>query len=648
MTEKQIEESYNALVSSVRKRIIEQMNQKLQKIESTLRTQCSTDEDYSIAKLNVPLEDTCFEKLFVIDNQFNMKYPQERPKNLEHIESIHTEETHLFETAYQYEFQDKNYQGALEAYQKIVGNSQEEKLESIGPIFVAIARCYLQLGEEDKALEKYKNLIDLDARNHNELLFLINIRFSIIELYKKNNNKIEYYNSLLNTLDYLLHNELRLSKVLYCHYYKKIEEYLQELDHENSLTEQEIKNFRLERDKIIERRDLFEQQSREVEEIHKKIVPRLQLEKEKSGYIDYEVQNNQCLIYYIQLPFGYVLYKLSLDSCIKYIIRPVLENQALSSDVQLSLSNNSGDTLLFKPDAQSSPILCQQLDPVFRFWKIDLYLKNVTSLKELSRYLSQLYLTALIVIISLLLVGFFITIFIVVREIKNARLKSDFVSSVTHELKTPLTAIKIFVETMQLGRAQTLEDQKECLQIIAAESDRLSRLIDQILNFARMEQKRRIFHFRSCCMESLIEQIVQDFQNQISNRATCEIVINKDDNLPQIFIDPEAIREAVTNLLSNAYKYNDKKEKKIEIHIYLHKITEMAISIKDNGIGIPRNELHRIFQKFYRVENTLTTHIEGTGLGLSLVESIVRAHKGNLKVQSKFRQGSEFTIFLPM
>ena len=201
---------------------------------------------------------------------------------------------------------------------------------------------------------------------------------------------------------------------------------------------------------------------------------------------------------------------------------------------------------------------------------------------------------------------------------------------------------------MQLGRTQTLEDQKECLQIIAAESDRLSRLIDQILNFAKMERKRRIFHFYSCNMVSLIEQIVQDFQNQISNRSTCEITINQEENLPEIFVDPEAIREAVSNLLSNAYKYNDKKDKKIEIHIYQHKTTEIAISIKDNGIGIPRNELHRIFQKFYRVENTLTTHIEGTGLGLSLVESIIRAHKGNLKVQSKFRQGSEFTIFLPM
>jgi two-component system phosphate regulon sensor histidine kinase PhoR len=102
------------------------------------------------------------------------------------------------------------------------------------------------------------------------------------------------------------------------------------------------------------------------------------------------------------------------------------------------------------------------------------------------------------------------------------------------------------------------------------------------------------------------------------------------------------------NLLSNAYKYNDKQEKHIDIQIYCHKEDEIALSIKDNGIGIPRNELHRIFKKFYRVENRDTLRIEGTGLGLFLVESIVKAHKGNIKVQSKFQQGSEFTLYLPI
>lgn len=277
-----------------------------------------------------------------------------------------------------------------------------------------------------------------------------------------------------------------------------------------------------------------------------------------------------------------------------------------------------------------------------------MYLKNVRSLDELSHYRSRLYSTGIIVIILTLILGIYVSFATFVKAAKSTRLKSDFVSSVTHELKTPLTAIKMFVETLLMGRAKNKEEQKEYLQIIASESERLSRLIDRILDFARMEQRKRTFHFNYEDIKDVVEEVSLHFQNQILNQDSCEINLSIEENLPKLFLDKEAIRDVMMNLISNAHKYNNKDKQIIDIKIEKVGSHEIVVSVKDNGIGIPRHETNRIFEKFYRIEDPLSRRIEGTGLGLALVKSIIKAHRGKVRVQSKINLGSEFIITLPV
>ncbi|HON44006.1 MAG TPA: HAMP domain-containing sensor histidine kinase [Planctomycetota bacterium] len=645
--EKKIEESYTALVSTARKQILDKIISKVKKIEETLQN----EENISTSKFLEPLSDSLFEKVYVVDKNYNIIYPQERPIDV-HIENVYMlmEDHHIFENAYFQEFQIKNYETAIIEYKNIIANIQDKKIDTMGQALASIARCQLYLQQEDKALETYQSIVNLyrDSTSARELRFLLEIKLQILEIYKKNKKWNLYYRNILDILKYILFNEFRFKKVQYYYYIEKIQKELQKLEHEENLSLIEKENFLKYKESILEEHSKIEQQEKEIQEIQKYVLPTLQREKENSGYIPYEIRNIQYLIYYCKTPIGYVLYNIDLDYCLKDIIAPTVHEQDMGPDIRLSLLSNNGISLLIKPDARFYSVVSQPLQPIFPFWHMVLYLKNIRSLEDLSRYRSELYLTGLIVLISFLLLGVYIIIYTYVREMKNVRFKSTFVGNITHELKTPLTAIKIFVETLQMERTQSRSEQRECLQIIAAESERLSRLIDQILSFAKMEQKKRTFHFHPCKIEEWIEEIIQDFQNQIPAKANCKITFQKQDNLPEIYIDQESIREAWMNLLSNAYKYNDKQEKHIDIQIYCHKEDEIALSIKDNGIGIPRNELHRIFKKFYRVENRDTLRIEGTGLGLFLVESIVKAHKGNIKVQSKFQQGSEFTLYLPI
>ena len=236
------------------------------------------------------------------------------------------------------------------------------------------------------------------------------------------------------------------------------------------------------------------------------------------------------------------------------------------------------------------------------------------------------------------------TLLVVQREARVARLQTDFVNKVSHDLRTPLTSIRMFVETLQLGRLPDPERQREALEIIAEETGRLSGLINRLLDWARMESGRRTYQFLRQPVEPIIDAALQAFEPQrLSHPA--QVRREVEPGLPAVMADREALSGALLDLLNNAHKYTG-PEKVITVGAARSGPT-VLLTVTDNGPGIALPDQKRIFDKFYRARDPLERTIEGSGLGLAMVKHIVVAHGGRISVASEVGHGATFTVALP-
>ena len=245
----------------------------------------------------------------------------------------------------------------------------------------------------------------------------------------------------------------------------------------------------------------------------------------------------------------------------------------------------------------------------------------------------------------LLITGLFFTYRSVTKTMELAKLKSDIVSNVSHELRTPLALIRLYAETLELGRIPDEERKLEYYRIVRKESERLTALINNILDFSRIEAGRKEYEFRETDLPSLVRETLDSYHYQIEqNGFRYEEHITND--LPSLRLDREAIARSLLNLVNNALKYSS-DDKYLAVRLYRDD-GSVKLEVIDHGIGIPRAEQHRIFDKFYRVCDPMCHDNKGSGLGLALVQHIVNAHAGTISVESTPGKGSKFTITLPL
>ncbi len=249
-------------------------------------------------------------------------------------------------------------------------------------------------------------------------------------------------------------------------------------------------------------------------------------------------------------------------------------------------------------------------------------------------------------ILSLMIIGgLVLTKHIVSKEMALARLKSDFVSNVSHELRTPLALIRLYAETLELGRITTREKKQQYYRIIRKESERLTALINNILDFSRIEAGRKEYEFRETDIAELVHNTLDSYRYQIEQQGF-EFEEKIDSNLPAVPVDCEAIARALVNLVNNALKYST-DEKFLGVKLYRENGV-LKLEVLDHGIGIARRDQSRIFEKFYRTGDPLVHNTKGSGLGLSLVRHITQAHGGEIAVESTPGKGSKFTLSLPV
>ena len=279
--------------------------------------------------------------------------------------------------------------------------------------------------------------------------------------------------------------------------------------------------------------------------------------------------------------------------------------------------------------------------PVMQNYKIKIVSKK-TAIEE--KVVGRLFGIMFIGLLVIMVIGILWTFKTVFDQIKIAKMKSDFVSNVSHELKTPLAVMLLAGEKLSLGRIRSNQEAKEYYEMIVKEGHRLKRLIENVLDFSKMAEGKKKFTFQLCKVEEVIKDVINTIEEH-ANSLGFRIDF-KSEKTPMVSIDKDAISQALLNLIDNAIKYS-KDKKLIEINLR-NEDKKIAIDVVDYGIGISENEIGYIFEKFYRAGDVLMKEAKGVGLGLAIVKYIMSAHNGDVRVKSESENGSTFTLVLPV
>jgi len=247
--------------------------------------------------------------------------------------------------------------------------------------------------------------------------------------------------------------------------------------------------------------------------------------------------------------------------------------------------------------------------------------------------------------LSALFLGLYLMVSNIHNKIKINRMKEDFISSVSHELKTPISAVRMLVETLRRGKIKEPSKVDQYYGMIIKESDRLTRFINKILDFSKIEKGGKIFCFEKTNVAELAKTAAATYKNEAQDE---KLKIRADSEKSEIFaeIDKDAVTQIILNLIDNGYKYSD-RDKDITLNVK-EAGKNVRIEVTDKGSGIPKSDIEKIFDKFYRSDREINKGVKGSGLGLSFVKRVIDAHDGKIAVESEVNNGTRFIILLPI
>jgi signal transduction histidine kinase len=281
----------------------------------------------------------------------------------------------------------------------------------------------------------------------------------------------------------------------------------------------------------------------------------------------------------------------------------------------------------------------------FPGWKAELFFKGSDVFEKAAKRQIAVYTwTGFLVIVLIVAAGGF-AMRAVGRQIRLNEMKNDFIATVSHELKTPLASMRVLVDTLLEGNVRDEQQAKEYLRLTARENERLSRMIDNFLTFSRMERNKKAFNLAEANPRAIANDAVESVKTKFTAQ-NCHLTVDVAAELPDIQADHDAMVTVLVNLLDNACKYTT-ENKQTALKVYGNGGV-VCFAVSDNGIGLARKHLKKVFDSFYQVDSSLARKVEGCGLGLSIVKFIVDAHRGTIDIDSKLGQGSTFTVKLPV
>jgi signal transduction histidine kinase len=556
----------------------------------------------------------------------------------------------LFIQGWNYEYQEKNLRKTLLYYRKRLKEFEQKEIK--GYILMQIARIETKLYAYDKAIETYQLIeseygnVNIDNRIHlgsMACLEKMNINLLVGDTTSFVNNSIEFLNKILNAkwqLDYSDYKNLISSG-------NKIVTQFKKTDNE------QIKGVFACADSLFNEIDI---RGRDTEYL-----------------FDFVNNSSPLILNYLsnqdnEVQFPFMKYSVTDENEFYISLFRGAENQfwgiifnvdEIYSDLLLSSirehsENESFQWQLFGEGAEllaNSSNINFELEPVllespgeFPVCTIKLYAEPTGLINTLFFSGHNIFLFIFIFIALVLALGLFFTIQIVSKELQLSKMKSDFISTVSHEFKSPLTSIRHITDMLVFKRVPTESKKQEYYEIIQQQSERLSHLINNILDFSKLEEGETNFRFEPVSMDQILQEIVLSFKHSIPDKDF-KVSYKHEKRLPMINADKVAITQVIHNLLDNAFKYSGSSDL-IEVYAKSDK-KSVVISVKDFGIGISPDDKEKIYSRFYRVSNDHTQQVKGSGIGLTIVKQIIESHGGTVSHESKVGSGSTFIIKLP-
>jgi len=557
----------------------------------------------------------------------------------------------------QYEFQQQRYQEALTSYQQTF--TQVSNHQAKGEALNAIARVQKKSNIFPDAIKSYKTI----AQDYGDITMSNGIPSGLVaqlelgDLFRAIDDTRSAVETFIRLYRELIQGRWTLEKSQYEFFTQQIEESVDEIfsQDESILSYQSsFKTLKSEQERLKE-------STERLLAYHENAAPNL------LARVSQKMGNTGKVLRRYTLDIGGHTYFVSIlgereengkqvagmwglllnsEQLKTHLLQPILQQQVSPKNIRWIIRDRDGVEIL-KSDISAPAPMTARTNFIGNFppWSLEFYQQKPPLFETLLTSRRGIYLYMFILLAGILIFGLTLTIRIVSHEFELGKMKSDFVSTVSHEFKSPLTSIRQLSEMLQTGRVPSEERRQRYYDVLLEQSERLSLLIDNILDFAKMEEGKKEFEFETVEMGPLLEDLVSTIQQQVRHEGfTVEVEFDK--SLPPIQADRAAIIQAITNLIDNGIKYSAGAKK-----VCVCGFTEnqyLVIAVQDFGVGIKPEEIDKVFERFYRGGDELTRTVKGSGLGLTLVKQIVQAHHGTVHVESEPGRGSTFSIRLPL
>lgn len=557
----------------------------------------------------------------------------------------------LFIQGWNYEYKEKDLQKTLLYYRKKLKEFEKKEIE--GYILTQIARVQTKQSDYNQAKETYQLIeseygnITIDKRIQLGAMAQLeksNISLLVGDTISSLNYSIEFLKKILNA-------EWQLDNSGYKNLISSVNNILNQFKATNN---EQIMALLASADSLFEKIYVRE---RNTEYLFEFVKNSSLLVHDYLNNLDYEgqfplmkyavIDDNS---FYVSLFRGaenkYWGVIFNVDEIFNELLLPLIREHSENENFQWQLFGERGEVM-----ANSSNINFE-LEPVIiesprelPVWTIKLYTEPTGLINTLFFSGHNIFLFIFIFIALVLALGLFFTIQIVSKELQLSKMKSDFISTVSHEFKSPLTSIRHITDMLVFKRVPTESKKQEYYEIIQQQSERLSHLINNILDFSKLEEGKKNFRFKPVLIDPIIQETVLSFKNSIPDK-NFKINYKHENHLPKINADKVAITQVIHNLLDNAFKYSGNSDL---IEVYAKSDPKsVIISVKDYGIGIPVEDKDKIYSRFYRIRNDHTNQTKGSGIGLTIVKQIIKYHGGTISLESKVDSGSTFSIKLPI
>jgi signal transduction histidine kinase len=564
----------------------------------------------------------------------------------------------LVETGDELEYNAGDLSGALAAYRKILERVSQPQLRGMAESF--IGRVQQKRGEWEAALATFRHVLEAyaEVRDLDNMYLRFLAQFQIASCEENLGRDREALETLLRLQEELWERSDAISAQQYSYFHEQIQLLARRLvvapQLESAAAYQEKFQAWAGRDKKRVGRQYFAQLLEG--DLNKFVLERGRY-RARFRYISDAAAEEPFLLAYHYLPDvsgsfvnGLIGFEIDLAQLRQRLLPNLTRNLRGSERVSVALVNERSEAVLGAARTTSDLIATQTLAPPFDFWQVAVYLNAPARWERRWDFRATLGLWLIALLLLSILLGAFWFIRRAAHEAFLSRMKSNFVSNVSHEFRTPLASIKMLAELleMQLAAPAKLDPGKaqQYLGVIRRESDRLTRLIENVLDFAKIERGVKQYRFEYEEPSAVLLAAVEAFRPHAEAQGF-HLDAGIAPDLPEMRLDADAVTQALLNLLSNAVKYSE-DIKEIRVRAYCDE-ARLFIEVADRGLGIAPEELPKIFDDFYRVDARLSTNQQGgMGLGLTLARHIARAHGGDIAVQSTLGQGSIFTMSLPL